>query len=581
MKRKITLILCTAMNLVACTKVLDKQNLTAISPLAVWSDANVATAYVNNIYNQLMPGNPSWDGNNTDEAAPWTKQTNDWLLGTATYDSWDNFGRYNNIRTINIFLDNINNATFDASMKQNLKGEAFFWRAWCYYDIVKGYGGVPLILHAQAATSDLTSLQLPRNKTSECVKQIIADLDSAIANCNDYWSTSDLNFGRVDKGIGMAFKGRVLNFFSSPLFNGANGAATWQMAYDANLAAKNFLNAHGKGLYAPFSKIWNDELNKEQVFVRRFNYPQSTYFQGAEVPLDYSKDDVGSDHPSLELVNAFPMKDGSAWNPATMSYDTLFMHRDDRFYASIYFNGAPVQYVKGMSDANTYEWTYWNVITSYNGGLWSPVGVHNTITNEGTLPSTTSFYRMKAIDPNMTRNTVYQAAVDWPEIRYTEVLMNYGEAANETGRSSEALDVLYQVRQRAGILPGAGGKYGITANAKQDIRVAYQKERFVEFCFENKRWDDLRRWKMFDYLRGLTQRHGLAILLKPGQADVKPLDDIYSVWNKFTSTVVTVDRSSLVIPDQYYFYGIPKERLDRNPLLKQNINWGGDFDPLQ
>ncbi|MDP4130275.1 MAG: RagB/SusD family nutrient uptake outer membrane protein, partial [Bacteroidota bacterium] len=102
-----------------------------------------------------------------------------------------------------------------------------------------------------------------------------------------------------------------------------------------------------------------------------------------------------------------------------------------------------------------------------------------------------------------------------------------------------------------------------------------------EFAFEGKRWDDLRRWKRFDILNNLQQRHGLAILLKPGQSDVNPLDDINTVWTKFTSTVINTEKQNITVLDQYYIYGIPKAVLDRNPKFKQNNNWGGDFDPLQ
>jgi hypothetical protein len=297
------------------------------------------------------------------------------------------------------------------------------------------------------------------------------------------------------------------------------------------------------------------------------------------LPLNWSKDDVGYDRPSLELVNAFPMRDGSAWNPSKMSYDTLFKHRDDRFYANIYYNGSPNQYIAGMVASNTYLWTYFNSISNYYGNTGLE-GAHNQVTTDP-LWSNSSFYRTKAIDPTLTQGTVYNAAVDWPEIRYAEVLMNYGEAANEVGKTTEALNVLYQIRARANILPGETNNYGITANSQSAIRTVYQNERFVEFAFETKRFDDLRRWKLFGYLRSLPQRHGIAILLKSGQTDVNPKDDINVVWNKFTSTVIETDVKDIAIQDQYYFYGIPKAVLDRNAKLQQNNNWGGTFDPLQ
>lgn len=314
--------------------------------------------------------------------------------------------------------------------------------------------------------------------------------------------------------------------------------------------------------------------------VKRFNYPQASYFQGGLIPLNFSQDDVGYDRPSLELANAFPRKDGSAWNTATMAYDTIFKNRDDRFYETIYYNGSPYQYLAKMKNMNTYLWTYFDVVTDYNSGT-GIAGTHNSITTDP-LWSNSSFYRIKAIDKTANMATsVYNAGVDWPEIRYAEVLMNYGEAANELGKNAEALNVLYNIRARAGILPGAASKYGITAAATPDIRTAYQQERFVEFAFEGKRMDDLRRLKMFGYLRSLPQRHGLGIVLKAGQPDVQPMDDINAVWNRFNSTVITTDAMNIAIKDNYYIYGIPLSYINRNPKLMQNNNWGGTFDPLQ
>ncbi|NML38776.1 RagB/SusD family nutrient uptake outer membrane protein [Chitinophaga sp. G-6-1-13] len=563
--------------MMGCNKVLDKTNLSAVGPDQVWSDVNMSTAYLNQIYFALMPGNTSGSGNETDEGVPYQKQTSEWLRGTATIDSWDNFKTYNSIRTINILLGNIDKATFSQADKDKIKGQALFWRAWAYHDLVSNYGGVPLILEAQSPTTDLTTLQKPRNKTSECVTQILKDIDNAIALLPDAFTDSDL--GRVDKGVALAFKGRVLMFYASPLFNGLGGIASWQKAFDATKAAKEFLDGRGKGLYSPYNKIWDDELNKEVVMVRRYNYPQAVYFQGGLMPLNWSKDEVGKDRPSLELVNAFPMKDGSSWESQTRSYDTLFSNRDDRFYANIYYNGSPNQYLKGMRDDKTYLWTYFTSITNYSG-VTGLEGAHNAVTQDP-LWSNSSFYRIKAIDKTIDKGTVYNAAVDWIEIRYAEVLMNYAECANETGNTAAALDVLKQIRARAGVLPGISGNYGITAATQPDVRTAVLKERFVEFCFEGKRMNDLRRWKMFDYLRALPQRHGIAVLLKAGQPDVSPLSDISTVWNRFTSTVITTDAANIAIKDQYYIYAIPKTILDRNPLLKQNNNWGGDFDPLQ
>lgn len=607
-----------------CTKVLDKQPLTSLTSDQLWSSAAAATAYLDGVYYNEMPCMPygtgnaggsspvinNWfwggpggwvantnlvnygNGNGTDEAIPEMRSTDKYLLGTATFDWLENYdnaalGVVNNwsvqtfadIRTINQILANIDGATFDQTDKEAIKGQAFFFRAWTYNKLVKDIGGVPLILKPQPVT-DLTALQLPRNKTSECVTQILSDLDSAISLLPNSWSGADA--GRIDKGAAMAFKGRVMLFFASPLFNGLNGVVTWQSAYNACQAAVTFLSGEGKGLYAPFKNIWTDPLNKEIVMVRRFSYPGNVYPVPGIIPLRYTADDWGVDCASLELLNAFPMADGSAWNPATMAYDTLFMHRDDRFYATIIYNGAPIQFSPTMVTNKEYFWSYLDSGTVQpDGGM---AGNQNAVTPswDGWGEHNLFYFRLKAVD--QTTTSVEHSATDWPEIRYAEVLMNEGEAANEIGNTAEALQVLYAIRQRAGIAPGVSGNYGITASTQADIRTAYQKERFVEFAFEGRRWDDIRRWKLFGQLRAQGQRHGLAIVKKPNVPTpaVTPMEDINTAWSKFTYTPITADAGNLNISDNQYIYGIPYTLRQRNPQFQQNLGWsGGTFDPFQ
>ena len=88
-----------------------------------------------------------------------------------------------------------------------MRGQALFWRAWNYWDKVFTLGGVPLILEVQDV-SDINSLLVSRNSTSECMAQIVKDLDEAISLLPDTWD--DANYARIDKGCAMALKGRIL-----------------------------------------------------------------------------------------------------------------------------------------------------------------------------------------------------------------------------------------------------------------------------------------------------------------------------------------------------------------------------------
>jgi len=555
----ITIITCAGLLFTSCEDVLDKENLSAINPDDVWSNESMANAYLNGIYGALMPGMPLGTGNYTDEAVSGISA---FAYGTATIDSYNNWP-YGTIRTINFLLENINSGSLTDEQKDPIIGQGLFWRAWTYFDMVKAYGGVPLVLPVQDP-ADKEVLKVKRNKTSQCITQIIEDLDNAIAKLPSSWNNA--NTGRIDKCAAKAFKSKVLLFYASPQFNPENIASRWQNAYNAAKEAKEYCESQGKGLYESFSGIWDDELNTEVIMVRRYNNPGSTYFSGGVRPLVYSNGATGQDQPSLELVEAFPLIDGTPWNPGTMSFDTIYRHRDERFYATIAYNGAN-PYLKDMFDANTRLWTY----RRPDGGAM-----------DGPLPTLTSFYRVKGLDKTIDISAVELTSTDWPEIRFAEVLMIYGEAANEIGKSDEALQVLYNIRKRAGIKAGSDGKYGITASTQAEIRTAFMNENYLEFAFEGKRWDQLRRLRQLDVrLNSLKHRHGLIITLKEGETGPTGMDNVDNYLNRFNITKVETETIEFDVKDEYYFYGIPKTHLDQNPDLEQTSGWdGGTFDPL-
>jgi hypothetical protein len=304
-------------------------------------------------------------------------------------------------------------------------------------------------------------------------------------------------------------------------------------------------------------------------------------------PLLYARGCVGANYPTLELVNAYPMKDGSKFDPSTMDYRTFFQNRDLRFYASIAYNGA-APFISPMF-GNENMWTYFydsdgDPNTGINGKEASAANNSDFGTWAENLYSHSGFYPAKMMDRNITRTTVEDGQVDWIEIRYAEVLMNMGEAANELGKTNEALDVLYQIRARAGITPD--NNYGITASSTGDLRKVYQDERFVEFAFEGKRFWDLRRWRIFAQTFNSLQDkylHGLRMEWNGPTADrPRLLTDVNTVWDQFSATVINGYAPTAVLDeDKYSFFGIPKSIIERNSKIEQNNTWGGTFDPLK
>ncbi|MDM8233555.1 RagB/SusD family nutrient uptake outer membrane protein [Phocaeicola barnesiae] len=570
---------------------LDYENTNTITPEGVWENKDMISAFLTNIYGSMLPGWPI-SANGTDEGMDHPTSMSQYVRGEITVDNTGQGLDYKNIDKINYFLANLESVTvLNEDEKKQLRGQALFWRAWDYWGKVFTLGGVPLILQPQDV-SDLNSLLVARSSTSECVKQILADLDEAIASLPDKWENED--YGRIDKGCAMAFKGRMLLQYASPLFNPNNDQQRWQDAYDANKAAVDFLKSVGKGLYeGDFADIWFDERNKEVIMVNQYYYPDHALSQNAIRPMPLTRDMADLNQAILPLVMAFPKIDGT---PLQLDLDKLatdkeynqqfltdfYTNRDPRFHATVFCPG--MRYPCGADLSNGKK--YWNA--------WRKEGTSNITLIQDEMnvgaSSGANFYQMKGVD-DLESLYVYQGETDWIEIRFAEVLMNMGEAANEIGKSDEALQVLYDIRKRAGIR-SSDGKYGITATSQDEIREAYVNERFIEFAYEGKRWNDLRRWKRFDILNNLKYRSTLYPILEDysivqnGQFDWTKdmLDpDVRKLFHFEYIECVDGDKNiyRFNLDLNHWFYPIKKDDLDRNSKLEQNNEWGGTFDPLK
>ena len=572
---------------------LDYENTEAITPDAVWTDVNMINSYLANIYGNMTPGWPI-TSNNTDEGMNNTTEMSQFVRGEYSVENDGQGLDYTNIDRINFFLGHMQEVgpevMSEEEKNQNI-GQALFWRAWDYWGKVFKVGGVPLILEEQDV-SDVESLFHPRNSTSECVTQIIADLDEAIALLPDKWD--DNNYGRIDKGCAMAFKGRVLLAYASPLFNPNNDQTRWETAYQANKEAVDFLESMGFGLYeGDFADIWYDEQNREVIMLNQFFGPDHYLDQKNIRPLPLTKDMAEQNQAILPLLLAFPKADGTPLEldvnrlATDMEYNKQFVNdfytnRDPRFHASVFCPGTEYPCDDLLTDGKKY-WNAWRMYDdTYSTIFMDEIGKATGVSS--------NFYQRKGLDNDVNTATVYEADVDWVEIRFAEVLMNYGEAANETGRTGEALQVLYNIRRRAGI-ESTDGRYGITASSQNDIREAYMNERYIEFAFEGKRWDDLRRWRRFDLMNKQVYRSSLWLVIddysvvESGNFDwTKDMFDADTRGMFHFDYIECVDGDKNLyrfnLDDKHYFYPIKQDDLDRNSKLEQNNEWGGSFDPL-
>ena len=564
------IVCCVVMS--SCEKVLDKKNLGAVNEQDVWNDLDLATAYVNMIHGQNLP---AW----STEFADYSDESDgggSYMYGQLTENSV-NYWPYNEIREINLLLANIDQGTLSDANKKVLKGQALFFRAWRYFEMLRRYGGVPLILTPQKLTDDLL---VKRNTSSETLQQIVKDLDEAIASLPAVRANSlTENNGRVHKGTAMAVKGRVLLYYASPQFDPSQSATgRWQAAYDANKAAKDYLVSQGFGLFPTFGNLWYSEMNREVIFVRRYKFTPGVAssfhnWSAATRPLDVSQGTTGGNRPVLEIVNAFPMKDGKLINDPTSAYQysptNFWKNRDPRFKETIVYNGAPWGLGVSAPQPGRLQYTY--------------VGA------ETNSPTLTGFYMKKAVDETQTSIQAFNSGTNWIELRYAEVLLNLAEAANEINKTSEAYPELTAIRARAGIDAGTGSMYGLKPGmSKAEMRAAIMYERRIEFAFEAKRYWDLRRRRLFETELNDKRRTGLRTTLKPGvtKAQVNALTQaqLEANYDQYFDQQVIVSDNQFPInwKPEYYFFPIHSEHLQKNSNLQQTLGWpGGTFDPLQ
>ncbi|MBN8781965.1 MAG: hypothetical protein ABS85_13795 [Sphingobacteriales bacterium SCN 48-20] len=597
MKKAIIYSLLAATTLTGCTKkILDKRDLTGLGD-ETWSNESTATLYLNRCYAVIMPGFPANNGTAllpyalhdvSDESN--TTRTTGMLLGNLADNAVTDFGNsptantstYANIRRCNILIQEIDKGTLSEDIRTRLKAEAYFLRAWNYFNMVKLYGGVPYVTTAQEWDENV--INVPRNKTSECIDSLVRDLNMAAAGCAKTTIASQTtgNRGRITRGAAMAMKGRVLLTWASAQFNPTNIQARWEEAYKANKAAYDSLILDGHALFGTFANVLTDESsgNKEVIMVRSYNGTDgwSNSYENSARPR--SEGAGGQYQPTWDLVKAFPMKNGKAIDEAGSGYDATYYwkDRDPRFAATVAYNGV----VWGLSAQPTRkQWTY--------------IGTPNP---EATV-TTTGFYSRKGINLNTLAVNAALGTTDWVEIRLAEVMLNLAECANATNRQAEAYDMLKKIRQRAGITAGSDNLYGLKASMTTDeMFKAIMNERRIELAFENKRYDDLRRTKMWSTVLNGTKRQRLEIAVKApytatilnnfiaGSTTVRVRDTINvdgpSYTQFFTATVKDLDAQPINYLDKYYFYGIPNTHLTRSPLIKNTNGWtGGTFDPLQ
>lgn len=560
----------------------------------MYEHPDYADGVLGNAYTRLPNGSYSFNDVATDDAVSndatdsYRKMTgvDSWTSSNNPVETWRNCRAA--IQYINLFLANVDKVNWNsdeavrAMYEQRYIGEARGLRALFMYYLLRAHGGldangtllgVPNILEPTNVSSDFNSLEV-RASYADCMKQLIEDAEEAVRvlpvdykdTDNETMTVSCLgksytvtkatynrvlgdNFaGRFSGRIARAVLAQATLMAASPAFASGSGVTYEQAAQYAKAVLDlnggiSGIDTNGLEWYAdpnmknltaaecPKEVLWRTEKSENNDLETKY-YPPSIYGQGRI-------------NPTQNLVDAFPAANGYPITDANSEYDPAnpYANRDPRLAKYIIYNG------QKAGSGNTVINTQADNATNLDG------------LNKDVSKSTRTGYYMKKLlrqdinlDPTVNGKAYHYTA----RIRYTELYLDYAEAANEAygpkgGTGYSAYDVIKAIRERAGL-----GEFGEDpyleecAQSKEKMRELIRNERRIELCFEGFRFWDLRRWKA-----NLTEEaKGMSITNE-------------EAGKKYTP--ISVETRNF---KENAFYGpVPYDQILNFPSLVQNAGW--------
>lgn len=542
------------------------------------SNGVVARQFLNRIYWYMRNGHNGVNGDYLDAASDDALSVNSgdpdvYKLAVGRYSASSTIPSdmiwtdpYGLIRRVNILLNGIDVVPFNTTyidalgnarpLNVSMKAEARFLRAYFYFELMKRYGGIPIIGDKVYDLNE--NIELPRSTFEQTVKYIVSELDAIKDDLRSLpLPDAVANAHVVTTQAAQALKIRVLLYAASPLFNekpveSGNelvGYATydrerWKTAADA---ARSFMNAYGTdggplGLDPNFKDVftnWYDNtIHKEMIFFRENDSNTSIETANGPLGLSGAKQGNGRTNPTQNLVDAFLMKDGYFINEEGSAYEYDPQHpydnRDPRLEYTIIHNG-----------------TNWlnNTMQTWQGGANNPLGSSYSLTS----------YYMRKFMGNFESGSEYQATLhNWVMFRYAEILLNFAEAENEylSSPSQDVYDAIIALRKRAGIEAGNDNLYGLRDDMSQaDMRKVIQNERRIELAFEEHRYWDIRRWRLAEMIYA------------------QPVKGMFITTSLTGTTYIPQDVLTVDWDNKRYLYPIPYSEVIKNKNMVQNPNW--------
>lgn len=482
---------------------------------------------------------------------------------TATYkNKWSNM--YDGIAKANHMLQNLPNIEMSEEKLQEFQAEARFMRAFFYFHLLDFYGGVPIYDESWILSEVYDQMKEPRSTAEQVAEFIRKDLDFAEERLPYSWDAA--NYGRATKAAAVALRGKMHLYMKQ---------------YDT--AKKDFeklvnnKSQYGCDLHPDYAEMFKPDTdeNKEMIFFISNSGGVGDANDGLSMAFYHgSRSTFGSGWSTSTLlpdfVDAYEMKDGKKfnWDDYIPGYTKMTPAQRRQAMGCKQKNGKVTEYPELLAEI---EEAYENrdprlkqtIIAPYDSILgWLNNKEHwmqhvifadatgPTATNGYVQQGTSRWYHLRKFVPEgdwggqiMSRENT---PVNFPLIRYADVLLMLAECHNELGNIDEAVKYINMVRARPSTnMPGLNsGPQWLEARTKDEVFKRIVHERGVEFAVEGLRYSDLRRWR---------------------------LAETYCTFQK--TDMHGAKRHDVKFTERDYLWPIPGTEIEMNDKLTQNPGW--------
>lgn len=467
---------------------------------------------------------------------------------------------YEGIARANNVLQNIDNVDMSEELKNQYRGEARFMRGLYYFHLLSFYGGVPIYDESWVVGEKYSEMLLPRNTEEEVRSFILDDFTAAASALPANWDTA--NYGRATSGAAKALKGRVLLYAgryqeASQCFSEVINSGLYQLypnyadlftptgdqSSEMIFAVQNQGGTGQEygmpmcfylGTRASFGSCWNNVMAATS-YVDEFEWADGRPFDWEDVFPGYTSNQSLRKEIWYSKLNS-AKNAVTEYTPYKDQLLAMYDQRDPRMKQQLIL---PYTHYVGWSKAKATDHEY---VLAEGMGIPADYGLIRTNGNYENY-----LWRKFVPEGDMNGNLTNRAhtPINYPIVRYADVLLMQAECLNELGDQAGAVALVNQVRARSN-MPGLNsGPSWLAATSYEDVFYRIVHERKIELGGEGHSYFDMKRWGWLESLNNFRERN------------------LVDTKNIYTRKVTERD----------YYWPIPPSEIDKNESLTQNPGW--------